>query len=130
MDPIKEYHVKEQLYTRVVRYKSHSHLDIADRNVEIIQWYCSLKNLETKIAKANIMIRDKQLDTSILKWVDSVEESIINSSQNIETKLNSISHVFRELNKDSDNKLENLNDTCCIYGDVCNNLPKCESLDE
>lgn len=42
LEPMLRSDQKDQLYSRVVRYKSHDHLDISDRNVSIYQWGCSL----------------------------------------------------------------------------------------
>jgi hypothetical protein len=85
LEPVTKFHIKEQLYTRVVRFKSHDHLPINERNVEIIQWYCSLKNLINKIHEAKIQISNKTLDLSILEFNGSNDDLYINS---IDTNLN------------------------------------------
>lgn len=45
LEPVSEYYKKEQVMARAVRYKSHSHLPVDERNVVIYQWKCSLNNV-------------------------------------------------------------------------------------
>ncbi len=42
LEPIPKYKDREQLMTRAIRYKSHAHLPIEERNVKIYQWCCTL----------------------------------------------------------------------------------------
>lgn len=45
LEPVLEYYKKEQVMARTVRYKSHSHLPLEERNVVIYQWKCSISNV-------------------------------------------------------------------------------------
>jgi Helicase conserved C-terminal domain len=45
LEPVSEYYKKEQVMARTVRYKSHVHLPVEERNVVIYQWKCSISNL-------------------------------------------------------------------------------------
>jgi hypothetical protein len=45
LEPVSEYYKKEQVMARTVRYKSHTHLPIDERNVVIYQWRCSISNV-------------------------------------------------------------------------------------
>lgn len=42
LEPVLRTEVREQLLARVVRYKSHSHLEKKEQNVKIYQWSCTL----------------------------------------------------------------------------------------
>ena len=129
LEPVTKFYIKEQLYTRVCRFKSHEHLPIEQRNVEIIQWYCSLKNLINKIHEAKIQISNKTLDLSILDFNGSIDDFYINSINSIESKLNGLSHVLKSISIDNNDIFNNLDDTCCIYGDTCDeNLKSCVEI--
>ncbi len=126
LEPVEKYHIKEQLYTRVVRFKSHDHLPKNDRSVEIIQWYCTLSNLENKVKQLKLQIQNNTYDLKNLSFKGSVDEVVMNKSDDLEGKLNQMSHVLKQVSIEENNVLLNLNDECCIYGDHCQTgLKKC-----
>ncbi len=51
MEPIEELATKQQLIARVSRYMSHGHLPKNERRVNIYQWACESKTLNSKIVK-------------------------------------------------------------------------------
>lgn len=64
LEPILKVNQREQVYARVVRYKSHSHLPKDKRKVTIYNWGCTLRDELDKI---------RQTKRLILEWVDRVD---------------------------------------------------------
>lgn len=58
LEPLMKYEIKEQLTTRVVRYKSHAHLPKNKQNVKIYQWSCTLFTDINKILHTKVFIAE------------------------------------------------------------------------
>ena len=125
LEPISEYSIKEQLFTRVIRFKSHTHLPKDQRNVEIILWYSTLNSILTKIQEIKLHVDNYDFDFSTISLRGGPDDIIINNISNNEIKLNQLSHSLKKISIENNDTLKSLNDTCCIYGDTCQNLPKC-----
>jgi hypothetical protein len=67
LEPVQHLSKKEQIIARVIRYKSHEHLPINERHVDIYQWSCSCEGI-TEILKKKItnMKVWKQYNNSVL----------------------------------------------------------------
>lgn len=129
LEPVTRYHIKEQLYTRVIRFQSHTHLPKDERHVEIIQWYCTLKQIQSKIQEMKLQYNNRQFDMSLLTFKGTVDDTIIGHVDDFENTLNGLSHVLKEISVDTNESLQNLNDHCCVYGDTCaSHLPKCMDI--
>jgi hypothetical protein len=46
MEPILNYSTYQQLIARIVRFKSHDHLEMSQRKVAVIQWMCTVPDIE------------------------------------------------------------------------------------
>jgi hypothetical protein len=127
LEPIDSYYMKEQLYTRVVRYKSHTDLPIEERNVTIIQWYCTFKNLTGYINKNLILGKNLEFKFNDLEFEGSPDDILMKKVNSHETMLNDVSKALKE--KSIENSVE-LIDTCCIFNEKCDSkLQKCEALE-
>jgi len=129
LEPVDSYYMKDQLYTRVVRFKSHDHLPKEQRNVEITQWYCTFSNLIGQAKKIKLQIQNLDIDLEKLNFDGSPDDNMMEQVNLHEGMLNDLSRVLQKVSVDNNEVLQNLNDECCIYGDECDGLPKCEDLD-
>lgn len=128
LEPIKQYNIKEQLYTRVIRYKSHYHLPKNEQNVDIIQWYCTLNNIKDKLRQSTELLKKLNLQDidKILNLYGSPDDMILSTSDNTEFKLNALATTLKDIS--IDNKEYDKDQLCCIFGDnECSSLPKCEN---
>ena len=88
LDPIDEYYVKEQLFTRVIRYKSHYHLPEDKRNVIIIQWYCTMENIVDKVRQGLKMLKsDSTINFDLLENIGGPDDLLIQKVNTNETFL-------------------------------------------
>jgi len=65
LEPFESYSLFDQLCHRVIRYKSHSHLDVKDRKIKIYQWVCrnySFMSSPLKRLNANNKTLGKKLE--------------------------------------------------------------------
>ncbi len=67
----------EQLITRVIRFKSHSHLPVSERFVNIYEWSCTLVNDINKISHMEVAFQvyqnSKEVTKTILQLLDLVK---------------------------------------------------------
>jgi superfamily II DNA or RNA helicase len=134
LEPVRAQHYKEQLYTRVVRFKSHDHLPKEERNVEIIQWYCTFQSVIDKARKIKLQIQNLDIDLEQLNFDGSPDDTLMEEGYGNESILNNLASTLRQISIENNEKLpQNVNDEkCCIYGTICPNetLPKCEDLED
>ncbi len=125
LDPIRQYHVKEQLFTRVIRYKSHTHLESDERHVHIIQWYCTMYNIFEKFKQSKSLI---QLNASKLNLIfdniGGIDDKLINNINKKEMFVSELSNTLKSIAIDSNT----IKKTCCIYGDKNCSLISCMDL--
>lgn len=129
LEPVLEFYKQEQLYARGVRYKSHSHLPLKERNIVIVQWKCTLKDIFDKARQLKTEINDWVQNDSAMFYFSrlSVFDSSLSPDDMISNYINRQKSQITEFSKamgslSIDNK--NLKDTCCIYGDTeCKKKP-------
>ena len=131
LEPIDQYHKMKQLYGRVTRYKSHSHLPINERNVVIYQWYCTLDKILDRVRQYGASIKDWFYNDILVVYTSRYanfdtnlgpDDTFINKIENIENKINEFSNTMKKIS------IENtkIHSDCCVYGDLaCKNKPKC-----
>lgn len=80
IDPIRTTLIREQLFARVVRYKSHYHLDKPEQSVIIYQWGCTLLYDINKILHSKIYLKEwfKSLDSNktMLNLFDAFKDTL------------------------------------------------------
>jgi hypothetical protein len=131
LEPLIEYYKKEQLYTRVVRYHSHQHLKLSERNVVIIQWGCTLRNIFNLVNKYKADLDDWIKNDLVIFYFSRYTEydtslspdDILNNRINIDEKeMNTFEDTMKKISVDN----STIKETCCIYGDLlCKKLDKC-----
>jgi len=57
LEPIPVLAKKNQVIARVIRYKSHNHLPLKERNVDIYQWYCTINSIFDKLRTTLFMYK-------------------------------------------------------------------------
>ena len=127
LEPIQKYYVKEQLYTRVIRYRSHMHLPINERHVEIVQWYCTLSNIADIIRQQTTLLKSMKLENlnQFLSTYGGPDDVVFNEVDNNELKLNKLADVLKQISVGNVNMPLN----CCIYGDHdCTDLSQCADM--
>lgn len=127
LEPVESSLIAEQLYTRVIRFKSHYNLPIDQRNVTIIQWYATMNSIVNKINTLRVNVKNQNFDFNNIKFSGGPEDNLMYKLDIKKTFFENISHVLKDISIERNEKLKDLNDTCCIYGDYeCINLPQCD----
>lgn len=136
LEPIKNIKKRNQLMTRTIRFKSHSHLPENERNVKIYQWSCSLgkdiKSLLNQTKYFNKFLKtyytNLYLDKSFEEFLSlfynfiSIDDKYLTENEDRDKEIEYFEKTIKEISID-DNKLQN---TCCIYGvKDCDNLLPC-----
>ena len=130
LEPVNSYYMKEQLYTRVVRLNSHQHLPIEERNVTICQWYISFDQIIEQITvQSKKMFKNLEFDLTEIIYEKSPDQMCMKEAESGEGWRTNMAEVLRKVAMDSNEVLQNLNEECCIYGDICDSpLPDCDDL--
>lgn len=131
LEPIANYYKKEQLYARVSRLNSHTHLPRNKQNVNIYIWSCSikkdfdkvkhLKEISKTFFENNKLYYNLFIHQSKLSIFFSPDDQILAISD----KYNSFVNTFNDAI--NNNNIDNINLPihCNIYGKNHLNLPKC-----
>lgn len=121
LEPVTEYYKKEQLFTRAVRYSSHTHLPHNQRNVKILQWYCTLTNLSDKIRQASTLFQVSYFNLSQLQRLGGCDDAMIDKINMKATTMNALSSTLKKISIDKNT----IQDTCCIFGENDCKLKRC-----
>ncbi len=126
LEPVKSISKKDQLLTRAIRFKSHAHLPINQRNVQIYIWGCSLgqdiiRNISNKSKNLKKFLStyfkhlylDQSLELFLKNFYNiiSIDDNFLMTYEEIEIKNNYYEKTIKEISIDN-NKLSN---TCCIW---------------
>lgn len=104
LEPVIGLSKKEQLYARVIRYKSHNHLNINERKVKIYEWSCTLLYDLNKIAQGRIFFNqwlnlgDINISKSILDIILTFKEQL-SPDDNILSFYNTAKNFTEDFNK-------------------------------
>lgn len=133
LEPVDQYYKREQLYTRTVRFKSHTHLPINERNVKIIQWKCSIEGITEYIKRnktefSNWFAGDKET-VYFARYKSYMadftpDDSFYNQLEYLANKIKDFNKKMETLRIDNNN---NIKRTCNVYGeiDMVRGLKKC-----
>lgn len=130
LEPMLQYYEKEQLYTRAIRYKSHTHLKKEERIVKIIQWSCTASNIFDLVRKHRADLNDWFKYESFIFYfnrfsvwkTDLSPDDIINKSIN---KAEKQLQTFNSTMEKTSIEQLSIKDNCCVYGEMCKKLKKC-----
>lgn len=120
LEPIKEYFVKEQLFTRVIRYKSHFYLPVDEQNVVILQWYCTLSGITDKLRQSFNIFKTNISNINLLQNIGGIDDDTINNVDKNASFLNELANTFKSISIDANT----IPEECCIYGDTSCKLMK------
>lgn len=97
LEPMIRSDQKDQLYARVVRYKSHDHLEESKRNVTIYQWGCSI------VYDIN---KPLQIKEYLTQWFRSKkeQETVLTLFKNFQEKLSPDDRLLNHYNKQNNFK--------------------------
>lgn len=117
IEPIGSVPKKDQVIARVVRFKSHEHLEQSKRHVDIFQWGCEMETWVDKLNKTAASIKNWYkfspevfyTDKSYLKFSQNVTpDSIVLKEEVINRKnINSMAEIIKKLSY-------NEHISCCI----------------
>lgn len=121
LEPVSDSNTKDQLFARVVRYKSHDHLEVSKRNVKIYQWGCTL------LYDLNKILYSKEY---VSQWVKSNDgyKTIVDLFKNFKEHFSPDDRIlnhyaqFENFKKDFSNIIKNISIDqseipleCCIW---------------
>lgn len=131
LEPIANYYKKEQLFARVSRLNSHTHLPKNKQNVNIYIWSCSikkdldkvkhLKHISQTFFETNKLYYNFFVHQSKLSIFFSPDDQILAISDKHNAFVKSFNETINNNNIDNNNLPIN----CNIYGKNHLNLPKC-----
>lgn len=131
LEPIANYYKKEQLFARVSRLNSHTHLPKNEQNVKIYIWVCSIKKDFDKIKHLK-EISLTFFETNKLYYNFFVHQSKLSIFFSPDDQILAISDKHNQFVKTFNNTINNNNIDnidlpvkCNIYGKNNPNLPKC-----
>lgn len=131
LEPIANYYKKEQLFARVYRLNSHTHLPKNQQNVKIYIWACSIKKDFDKIKHLK-EISLTFFETNKLYYNFFVHQSKLSIFFSPDDQIFAISDKHNEFVKTFNNTINNNNIDnidlpvkCNIYGKNNPDLPKC-----
>jgi hypothetical protein len=140
LEPVNDYYIKEQLITRVVRYKSHYHLKPTQRYVYIYQWHCSFNNVFEYVRTHKTQFSKWLKNDTLMYYFEYLSRYAKNYSPDdmLMQSLNKKDAFFKKL-YDTVKKVSidnnDIPDTCCIWDPDTNslcqkkyNLPSCTTL--
>jgi hypothetical protein len=132
LEPVMGLSKKEQLYARVIRYKSHSFLPEKERKVKIYEWSCTLLYDLNKIAQAKtffnewLNLGDVNIARSILDIVMTFKEQL-SPDDHLSSFSRTVKNYTEEFNKTiqaiSIDEKSSIPLECCIWTPdrSCNN---------
>lgn len=123
LEPIIAYFQKEQLITRAIRYRSHSHLKTDERNVKIYNWSCSLYYDIRKALQFKFYFKELLGSTDKLRsYLDIMDffSFQLSPDDKIMSKYNTIDNFYKELNNimnkiSIENNYKKIPLKCCIW---------------
>lgn len=131
LEPIANYYKKEQLYARVSRLNSHTHLPKNQQNVKIYIWTCSIRKDFDKLKHLK-EIGKTFLENNKLYYNFFIHQSKLSIFFSPDDQIMAISNKYDMFIKNLNNIISdnNINHTdlpikCNIYGKNYPNLPKC-----
>lgn len=132
LEPVDEYYKREQLYARTVRFQSHTHLPVNERNVKIIQWKCSISEINEYVAKnkaefSNWFAGSKDI-IYFARYTSSMgdftpDDTYYNQLEYLSNKIIDFNKKMQELRIDN----KDIKMTCNVYGEInpVKKLKKC-----
>lgn len=135
LEPIADRGRLTQLHSRVIRYKSHTHLSSSSQQVTIHQWACTLVYDINKVMHNKIYLKEWYNSITQVKPVSKIIEffSEIFSADDIIIKKNlhntNATKAFNDTIKQINISKTNVPVSCCIWSpdNSCKRLPKCET---
>ncbi len=123
LEPIASLPKREQLYARVIRYQSHTHLPVNERKVYIVNWSCTLSNDIKTLVKSKFNLIDEwfKVDRIHRHFVELIQyfNFVFSPDDLIITRydqLNNFSNDFYKSIKDLSIDNSKLESKCCIWG--------------
>ena len=139
MEPIAEKAKREQVSGRAVRYQSHHHLPLAERNVVIYEWYCSTSQwqdlLNKNKAKLTTWFKDS-IDVAYWKRMTTFQQDItpdeivINRQDELSNTTNKLMSGFQNSSIDLHVPTTDETDDCCVWepDNVCRHKQPCKEV--